>query len=88
MTRVFCDGVPFTITPTHVINGVIAQGTSFSWTITSQTGGLTGASDGSGGSISATLSNPTNQQQTATYIVTPNTTACGPGATFTVTVTL
>jgi hypothetical protein len=87
MTRIFCDGVPFTITPTHVIDGVIALGTTFSWTATNPTGGLSGASNGTGGSISATLSNPTNQQQTVTYIVTPNT-SCGPGSTFTVTVTI
>ncbi|MFN5427079.1 MAG: PKD-like domain-containing protein, partial [Bacteroidota bacterium] len=33
MTRIFCDGVPFTITPTHNVDGTIAQNTSFSWTV-------------------------------------------------------
>ena len=47
-----------------------------------------GASGSSATTITGTLVNPTNSQQTATYTVTPTSTLCGSNATFTVTVTV
>ncbi|MFN9999306.1 MAG: PKD-like domain-containing protein, partial [bacterium] len=87
MTRIFCDGVPFTITPTHNVDGTIAQNTSFSWTV-QDSGGLGGVNPGSGTSLSATLTNPGATQLTAVYQFTPNVPGCGSGLPFTVTVTI
>ncbi|MCA6480418.1 MAG: hypothetical protein IM557_07450, partial [Chitinophagaceae bacterium] len=87
MTRIFCDGVPFTITPTHQVDGVIAQNTSFNWTVLDG-GGLSGVNAGSGTSLTATLSNPGATQRTAVYQFTPVVPNCGNGLPFTVTVTI
>jgi len=63
---------------------------SYSWTIGAITGGITGASAGSGNLINQVLTNPGNAAAgTVQYIVTPTSTAgsCA-GAAFTITVTV
>ena len=89
MTAITCSGVTFTVTPTNAVNGVVPAGTTFGWSAPSVTGGLTGGSSLTGTTnVTGLLTNPTNVQQTATYIVTPTSVSCGTGATFTVTVTV
>ncbi|MDX5478702.1 MAG: T9SS type A sorting domain-containing protein [Cyclobacteriaceae bacterium] len=63
---------------------------SFTWTIGTITGGITGASGGSGATINQTLTNPSNATAgTVQYIVTPtSTTGSCTGAPYTITVTV
>ncbi|MFC5625528.1 beta strand repeat-containing protein, partial [Algoriphagus winogradskyi] len=63
---------------------------SFSWTIGTITGGITGASAGSGATINQTLTNPSNATAgTVEFIVTPtSTTGSCPGAPYSITVTV
>ena len=83
-----CSATGFTVTPINVTNGTVPSGTAYSWSAPIITGGLTGGASGSGASsITGTLTNPTNANQTATYTVTPSSAGC-PGTTFTVTVTI
>jgi len=63
---------------------------SFAWTIGTITGGITGASNGSGSTINQTLTNPSNSAAgTVQYIVTPTATSgsCA-GTPYTITVTV
>ena len=87
-----CNSQPFTVPLANGSGGdVIPTGTTYSWSAPQVTGNMTGGQSGSGGSVTGTLINATNQPQTATYIVTPTYsnggTACA-GGTFTVTVTV
>jgi hypothetical protein len=54
---------------------------SYSWSIFSNPGGVTGASAGSGNLIAQSLTNPTDIIQTVVYRVTPTSGAGCPGAT-------
>jgi PKD-like domain/IPT/TIG domain len=90
LTTVTCSGVTFTITPTHVISGIIPQGTLFTWTLPqisnpSLTGGQTGFNSTN---ITGLFNNNTNTTQTVTYSVTPITTLCGASNSFSVIVTV
>ena len=87
MTATICGSGSFTSTPANGTNGVVPAGTTYSWGVPVVTGGVTAGAAGSGGSITGTLTNPTNAAQTATYTVTPTSGSC-PWSTFTVTVTL
>ncbi|MEI6275168.1 MAG: PKD-like domain-containing protein [Prolixibacteraceae bacterium] len=72
------------------INLTASVPSSFTWIIGTITGGVSGASPGSGAIISQTLTNPSNTTAgTVQYIVTPTATtgSCG-GAPFTITVTV
>jgi len=93
-TVIACDDTAFTVTP---VNGVpnagtiVPASTTYSWSAPIVTGGMTGGTAGSGqATISGTLNNPTNVNQTATYTVTPTsgTSPSCAGADFTVTVTV
>jgi hypothetical protein len=88
MTSTVCSGNGFTATPADGTNGIVPAGTTYSWNAPTVTGGLTGGASGSGAAnVTGTLSNPTNNVQTATYTVTPLT-GTYTGNTFTVTVTV
>src|SRR6185436_16710368 len=88
MTSTVCSGIGFTVTPVNVTNGVVPAGTTYSWSVPTVTGGMTGGASGTNAAnITGTLTNPTNVAQTATYTVTPTSGACA-GSTFTVTVTV
>ncbi|MBT1697830.1 gliding motility-associated C-terminal domain-containing protein [Fulvivirgaceae bacterium PWU4] len=50
--------------------------TSFTWTIQSNPGGVTGAVAGSGNTIAQLLVNPTGTAQTVTYRITPHNATC------------
>ena len=86
-TATTCSGVAFTVTPTNGTD-IVPTGTTYAWSAPVVTGGLTGGASATGqSSITGTLTNPTNTQQTATYTVTPTSGSCV-GPTFTVVVTL
>lgn len=63
---------------------------TFSWTIGTITGSISGASASSGGTINQTLTNPGTSNGTVQYLVTPTATTggCAPGTPQTVTVTV
>ena len=63
---------------------------TFSWTVGTITGGITGASAGSGSNINQVLTNPSNSTAgTVQYIVTPTSVTGGcPGSSYTITVTV
>ncbi|MES2591350.1 MAG: PKD-like domain-containing protein, partial [Bacteroidota bacterium] len=74
--------------PNIVLTANIAS--SFAWTIGAITGGITGATASSGGTINQTLTNPSSSVVgTVQYIVTPTSTvgSCA-GSAFTITVTV
>ena len=85
-----CSGTAFTVSP---VNGaptaatIVPAGTTYGWAAPVVTGGITGGSAVASGaaSVSQTLANPTNVNQTATYTVTPTKGTCA-GVTFTVNV--
>ena len=89
MSTVTCSGVTFNVTPTDIVNGIVPAGTTFTWSAPTTTGSINGGSSASGVSIiNGTLHNTSNTAQTATYIITPSTVACGPGLPFTLSVTV
>ncbi len=83
-TATICSGTgPF-------ISLTASTPSSFSWTVGTITGGITGASNGTGSTINQTLTNPSNSAAgTVQYIVTPtaNAGSCA-GASYTITVTV
>ncbi len=83
-TKTICSGGGTNITLTA------NAASTFTWTIGTITGGITGANAGSGSTINQTLTNPSNTTAgTVQYIVTPTSTvnSC-PGAPFTITTTV
>jgi len=84
-----CSGTAFNVTLVNGTDGTIPNGTTYTWTAPSVTGGLTGgaASTGTPSTITGTLTNTTATAQTATYTVTPVTGSCT-GVPFTLTVTV
>ncbi|MFO0452443.1 MAG: PKD-like domain-containing protein, partial [Pseudomonadota bacterium] len=89
MTTVTCSGVPFVVTPTNNTNGIVPDGSFFTWSAPTFTGTVTGGASVSNNPLTVfgSLSNRTNTTQTVTYRVTPLSGNCT-GAAFTVIVTL
>ncbi|MFN9998315.1 MAG: PKD-like domain-containing protein, partial [bacterium] len=89
MTTVTCSGVPFVVTPTNVTNGIVPNGSVYSWSVPTFTGTVTGGASASNYPtiVFGNLLNRTNTTQTVTYTVTPLSGNCT-GAAFTVIVTL
>lgn len=83
-TATLCSGASTNISLTA------STPSSFSWTIGTITGGITGASAGNGSTINQPLSNPSNSALgTVKYIVTPKSTAGNcEGEPYTITVTV
>ena len=91
-TTAICSEAAFTLTPSNGSGNIIATGTTYTWTISSNTN-ITGQSSSSVGgitSISQTLVNVSNAVQTITYTVTPTSGDTGNciGSNFTITVTV
>jgi hypothetical protein len=82
-----CTQNTVTVTPTNGSGNSIPAGTTYSWGLPVVTGGITGPTIGSGSSFSQTLTNPTTNNQTATYSVTPTSGSCA-GNPFTIVVTV
>ena len=88
MTAITCGGVSFTVTPTHITDGIIPAGTTFTWSAPTGAGIAGGTSQTIPVNyVTGKLTNTTNTIVNATYMVTPLSGACA-GAAFTVTVTL
>ena len=87
MTTTVCSGEDFTLIPANNTNGLVPDGTTYTWEAPTVTGGLSGGASGSGSDISGELINPTNTSQTATYTVTPTYNGCD-GEEFIVTITV
>jgi len=82
-TSVTCSGTSPNITLTSSIPS------SYAWTIGTNTGGITGASNGSGAAINQILTNPNTIAGSVQYVITPtSTTGTCLGASFTITVTV
>ena len=79
-----CSGIVFSTTPTNITNGIIPNGTTYSWSAPTGTGFTGGQSGSSASNISGTLVNTTNSVVTASYQVTPQSGTCT-GSAFTVT---
>lgn len=81
---VICSGETTAITHSADISG-----TTFAWPAPDVTGGITGSSSGSGGTITQTLTNPSNTAiGTVSYMVTPTGGSCGAGVPVPVVVTV
>ena len=78
------SGAVFTAYPINNTNGIVPIATTYSWQIPVGTGLTGGATASNAVTISGTLINTTNTQQTATYTVTPKSSGCI-GIPFTVT---
>ena len=87
MTSTVCSGAGFAITPVNVTNGVVPPGTTYTWSTPSGSGFTGGAAGSGAASVSGTLTNITNNAQTALYTVTPTSGGCT-GATFTLSLTI
>jgi uncharacterized repeat protein (TIGR01451 family) len=69
-TAIICSGT----SPNIILTASVAS--SFTWSVGTITGGITGASAGSGATINQTLTNPTNTTEgNVEYIVTPTSVA-------------
>jgi len=85
-----CSDAAFTVTPTNGSGNIVPTGTTYTWTISSNTN-ITGASASSASgitTISQTLTNTSTSAQTIIYTVTPTSGDTGNcvGSTFTITV--
>lgn len=86
-TATICSGSTFVITPqNNPPNTIIPTGTTYSWVATT-TPNVSGEVNGNNDTISGTLVNLTNVNQTVIYTVTPFVNGCQ-GAPFTLTVTV
>ena len=86
-TAPICSDGTFTVTPVNGTNGIVPSGTNYDWVVQSNPGNVSGATSGTGTSISGTLSHSENTAQTVTYTVTPTGGTCT-GDPFTLTVTV
>jgi gliding motility-associated-like protein len=87
-TDEICSGGTFSITPANSILNSIPTGTTYSWSVPTVTGGITGGAIGANQTtIGGTLVNPTNTLQTATYNVTPSFNGCS-GSAFAVVISV
>jgi len=91
---VTCSRVSFSFTPQNgqpTAATIVPAGTTYSWNAPVVTGGLTGGLPGNAQTgIGGQLTNPTNDPQTATYLITPVSGAAGAcvGDTFSLRVTV
>jgi gliding motility-associated-like protein len=86
-TLTSCGGTAFSLTPTNGNGNIVPNNTSYRWSTPGVTNGITGVSSGNGTSITGNLKNSTNQQQIATYSVTPSSGSCN-GSPFTIIATI
>ena len=82
-SQLICSGQP--MTSVTITNPNLVSGTTFGWTVSATN--ITGATAGSGATLSQTLANTTNVNQTAVYTITPTANGCA-GAPVTHTVTV
>jgi gliding motility-associated-like protein len=71
-------GAQFTVTPVNTTDGLVPTGTTYTWSVPSYTGSVSGgtASTGTPSSLIQILSNAGASTGTATYSITPTTGGC------------
>ncbi|MDR7373035.1 PKD-like domain-containing protein [Flavobacterium aquidurense] len=85
---VACSSFAVNVTPLDGGGNFIPSGTTYSWSLPTTSGGITGATALSGQAFfSQTLTNTTNIQQTASYNITATTGGCA-ASTFSIVVTV
>jgi PKD repeat protein len=95
MAASICNNGTFTVIPKDNDDdgegdGIVPSNTTYTWGVPVVTGGVKGGAAGTGSftsGITGTLINPTTEEQTATYTVTPTSGDC-PGSPFEVVVTV
>ncbi|NDA62748.1 MAG: hypothetical protein EBX50_11990, partial [Chitinophagia bacterium] len=86
MSTVICSGLTFVVSPTHIINGIVPNNTTYSWSVPVMSASISGGQSALNKAfISGTLVNSSFEERTATYIVTPQSGGCT-GLPFTLTV--
>lgn len=85
MMTATCSGNSFTVSPQNTLNGIVPDGTMFSWGLPQGTGFTNGATGNLQTTINGNLINTTTSTVTATYLVTPVADNCT-GSMFTLTV--
>jgi large repetitive protein len=85
-----CSGDPFLVTPVDALPDVVPVGTTYTWTVSTSVGSVTGAANQPTpvGSISQKLTNNNTTTSTVVYRVTPTAPGGCPGTPFDVTVTV
>ncbi len=88
ITAAYCSEEAFSFTPSNGSGNIVPINTTYSWSLPTVTGGMTGGTVGTTEtSINQTLTNTTNTDQTASYTVTATSGTC-PASTFSVNVTI
>ncbi|MFN4976101.1 MAG: PKD-like domain-containing protein, partial [Bacteroidota bacterium] len=88
ITRAICSDVPFVISPVNSTNGIVPDGTLYTWNVPIISMSITGGASGTQQNfISGKLRNTSSVVQTATYSVEPLSGNCI-GKNFTVVITL
>ena len=86
MSTVVCTGVTFVVSPTHIINGIVPNNTTYSWSVPLMSASISGGQSATARPfITGILVNSSFEERTATYMVTPQSGDCT-GVPFTVTV--
>ncbi|WP_338647768.1 PKD-like domain-containing protein [Flavobacterium sp. KS-LB2] len=86
--QTICSNTSFSIVPADGAGNTVPVGTTYSWSAPVVTGGMTGGvALANQTTIKGTLTNPTNDVQTATYTVTPKSGTCA-GPSFMAVVTV
>ncbi|MFN5424850.1 MAG: PKD-like domain-containing protein, partial [Bacteroidota bacterium] len=89
ISRTVCNGVYFSITPTHGTDGQIPESTLFTWTAPTGNGFVNGSSQTIAvNNVFGQLTNQLSSIVTVTYIVTPTTVGTCAGNAFSVTINL
>jgi gliding motility-associated-like protein len=86
MSTVICSGLTFVVSPTHNINGIVPNNTTYSWSVPVMSASISGGQSALNKAfISGTLVNSSFEERTATYVVNPQSGGCI-GVPFTLTV--
>ncbi|MCA6482423.1 MAG: hypothetical protein IM540_05130, partial [Chitinophagaceae bacterium] len=89
ITTVICSRGSFDILPVDKVNGIVPAGTLYSWSTPAISASISGGQSAENqATIFGTLFNTSNELQTATYTVIPNTPLCGTNQAFSVVVTV
>jgi large repetitive protein len=87
-TRTICSGEPFLVIPSDVLPDIVPSGTTYTWTVLTTLGSVTGESNQPSpvSSISQMLTNDNTTASTVVYTVTPTAPGGCSLSTFTITV--
>jgi len=90
VTRTICSGEIFTVAPSDVLPDIVPNGTTYTWTVSTPLGSVTGESNQPSpvSSITQMLTNDNTTTSTVVYTVTPTAPGGCSLSTFTITVTV